>query len=113
MNYELSKQLKEAGYPQHKTSYSYRNHHIRGVEVAHEDSATGEFLCDLPELSELIEACGEDFVALVRWNYNNISYVASNCERDTPMVEKGLDINGEGSTPEIAVAHLWLALNKK
>ena len=57
-----------------------------------------------PRLSELIEACGKRFHSICRnkeqkywyaYPFNNPGHV------------------GGGSTPESAVARLWLALNKK
>ena len=87
MNYELAKQLKDAGFPQ-------------------VDLGGFNFGDDLnyPTLSELIEACGKNgnnyFAAL----YNQMSeWQATSIYND----------EGKGSTPEEPVANLWLALNKK
>lgn len=97
ITYEKALELKNAGFNQEKTErYDATNYY------------SGEYV---PTLSELIDACGPDFVALVRWEVN--LWTASNCERDTPMVHRGMEIKTEGSTPEEAVANLWLELNKK
>ena len=82
MNYELAKELSLAGFqlsPHHKNDFA---------KVT---------------LSELIEACGEDFRALVneggKWRANT-------------LFPGGVCIEGK-ATPEESVARLWLALNKK
>ena len=84
--YELAKELKEAGFPQMTNGYTWYVDQVIAV----------------PTLSELIEACGEVEMVLniIDGKYTNARIV-------------GLELNGEGSTPEIAVAMLWLALNKK
>lgn len=57
-----------------------------------------------PTLSELIEACGDgDYFDLERWNELDIN-------KKWLAVSLGESANGE--TPEIAVAKLWLKLNK-
>lgn len=53
------------------------------------------------ELSELIEACGGSFEYLKRYKADGVWEAG------------GLNGEGEGSTPEIAVSNLWLSLNKK
>ena len=83
MNYELAKQLKDAGFPQ---------------------NGTGQFIdvkLASPTLSELIEACGDDFLNLYK-------------TKDKWNCVHPLEDNDDccGSTPEEAVAHLWLELNK-
>ena len=81
MNYELAKKLKDAGFPWQDrnvlTSSSY------------------------PTLSELIEACGSEFISLQNKNLLGWYSVAN--------TQSGIK-TGEGSTPEEAVANLWLAL---
>lgn len=67
---------------------------------------------DVPDLSELIEACGNDFGQLR----------LSECEEETvfnaypstkKLKEKKEWYLAFGKTPEEAVANLWLELNKK
>ncbi len=87
INYELAKELKEAGFPE-----------------------TTEYYGVNPTLSDLIEACGEEFGSLERrvlelGIIQNI--IVWDCWGSNPQNQ------GYGSTPEIAVAKLWLALNKK
>lgn len=96
MNYELAKQLKEAGFPM---KYSFDN-----VLYTH------------PTLEELIEACPKrfeikemsfdgDFTLSVSRSVWHVGY-----EHMDGWFEGE---QAEGSTPTIAVAKLWLALNKK
>lgn len=116
MDYELAKELKEAGFPQENSDYSYRDSTKfgRGVEIQQEDSATGEFLCSIPDLSELIEACNnmtaltktapERGLMRARWIAEAWPYL---------MDVQTEQVQSIGKTPEEAVAKLWLALNKK
>lgn len=83
MNYELAKELKEAGFPTPQTIDTLKVEKFR------------------PTLEELIEACGDGIIGLTRgavtedWLATNNTYTVS------------------GPTPTEAVARLWLALNKK
>jgi len=92
MNYELAKKLKDAGFP---------------VKYPDNLFVEGEKSAYIPTLSELIEACGDRFECL------------SKVENQWWVDERGgFFSNGEtatygGSTPEEAVAKLWLGLNKK
>jgi hypothetical protein len=93
MNYELAKKLKDEGFPQ-KTNCECCS------QVIGEDD---EFVI-LPTLSELIEACHGEIMLLRDINVTSVEYKA------------GIATSGiicKGSTPEIAVANLWLELNKK
>ena len=117
MTYELAKELKDAGFPQRPhTPLSIPRMGIQEIEHV-----------DLPTLSELIEACGEERIGpnlntkekdpikhLFRlgwcgdeW-YTTYEFYQSSIHNDY-----GLPICEYGETPEIAVARLWLALNKK
>lgn len=103
MNYELAKQLKDAGYEQ-KNSCTVCPHNLLGNfpiylnDILHY-CYEAEELCYTPTLSELIEACGDEFFALSR------------LKEDWTVTKERFYSNG--STPEEAVAKLWLALNKK
>jgi hypothetical protein len=116
MNYELAKQLQDVGFP--KDSYGVGDvfftkdlstDQIIGLVVMPDmmaDAKTFSWLkahVFVPTLSELIEACGPNFFALVR---NDIELLW-NAKKD-----RG-DLGQKGLTPEEAVAKLWLALNKK
>lgn len=84
MKYELAKKLKEAGFPQKSPNRE-----------------KDEWLYYEPTLSELIEACGVEFNSLVKFG----SYWSASAN--------DFELNGKGSTPEEAVANLWLVLNSK
>jgi len=93
MNYELAKQLKDAGFPR-----DIKN----GFLFPYASDDTREKLY-FPTLSELVEACGKEFGHL------NLS--------DAPLPWLTFDrtevIYRAGATMEEAVANLWLALNNK
>lgn len=131
MNYELAKQLKDAGFPVGRDGY------FDYIDVTLEDDKLY-----IPTLSELIEACGETTEVLlnpghlVSPEYTVTAYFSLSvrnqthfgCEHCTHK-EEGLtwtaeypvyrrDFQGtypkaQGKTPEEAVAKLWLELNKK
>lgn len=97
MNYNLAKQLKDAGFSQ--KHYCDSNDNISDIV----DAGSGE-TCSNPTLSELIEACGERFAYLAREHDGLWRARADGGDSGTfPPVY--------GDTPEEAVANLWLALN--
>lgn len=87
MNYELAKQLKDAGFPQ------WDNESPR--YIGYKDAETVSF----PTLSELIESCGK--------------YISLHQE---PVYDKweaeSIGHSEIGSTPEEAMAKLFLKLHK-
>ena len=104
MTYELAKKLKEVGFPftekvydlvcQKTTEGHSHNLHVKG--------------CDLqftPSLSELIDACGRKFHSLVQ--HEDGSWLAYT------HIQGNKSSWEEGDTLLIAVANLYLALNKK
>ncbi len=101
MDYELAKELKEAGFvkPEHPkgdTLASRDNIHDRSLDVYR------------PTLEELIEACGVDIGV----------FVFSDKTEGANAWTKYADPDDfttyyHGLTPTEAVARLWLALNKK
>jgi hypothetical protein len=99
ISHELAKKLKDAGFPQNGLN----------VHCVHENSVCT--LCKeysyIPSLSELIEACGERFDKLCR--YKDDRGLFWKCWGKA----KGMIEIYETSTPEEAVANLWLELNKK
>lgn len=110
MKYELAKELKDAGFPQNgigiKTHYCLECK--KGALATKCFKHEKEFISH-PTLSELIEACGEsgEYTGFeLDWSKKNDLWTARLLSlADNPMAV--------GSTPEEAVAHLWLALNKK
>jgi hypothetical protein len=108
MNYELAKQLKEAGFSQGKLldcdTYINDDNSYTTYQYASPNALY------LPNLSELIEACGDKFSSLTR-SPRNTWYTST--PKGEGKYEYEFVVGIEGSTPEEAVANLWLALNKK
>jgi hypothetical protein len=116
MNYELAKQLKDAGFLQElrlgSMFYSGVNANIETScnQYGYECECEGWRLpsagyLKAPTLSELIEACGENFYAL--WRTNRGWRAAKE------VGHLGEPADAEAPTPEEAVALLWLTLNKQ
>lgn len=136
MNYELAKQLKEAGFSQigkgdmwllddpslfedkrnQTVSVLTRDDYIRNTSI--ERNKYGEDLY-IPTLEELIEECGDMFLSLRQdFMFDNINsfqwYADSRCFECKCDSEECGGTNwriGEGKTPIEAVAKLWLELN--
>lgn len=101
INYELAKELKEAGFKMQKLDdWNMVECPFRWGHFMHSDGIPYIF----PTLSELIEACGDNLYAL----YNHVSSWQAYSNSDLWDTEIS-----EGETPEEAVARLWLILNKK
>lgn len=138
ITYELAKKLKDAGFPFRWSFYAHCPLHGRYPEKENtcgmclkdpcesvcrkgllhtltNESSSGMIASDSPTLDELIEACGEAFDAL--WfPPEGIDGKTKWCVK--PKFDWRKFVIGEhdwveGSSPEIAVANLWLALNKK
>lgn len=142
ITYELAKQLKDARFPQIFKGGSKVIHdnqvyiHLGGGHNGDEGLYAREmFTCCLdeynkmdsdldintaikniydwdvtliPTLSELIETCGDGFGVLLRTTRED--WCAGN---SADKYGELVDPRGFGSSPEEAVARLWLALNKK
>jgi hypothetical protein len=101
MNYELAKELKEAGFPQKEFTFDqpFSGHwpaNVRPVDFPYN-----------PTLEELIEACGEGFegVRKVSIEFDHTHYWLAETDNNRGIACKGL-------SPTEAVANLWLALKK-
>lgn len=92
MNYETAKKLKDAGFPFREPTCEFCKEH--GISCG----------ASYPTLSELIEACGDEFIALHKGK--NIWYAEGEDEPLEPEQQFG-------KTPEEAVANLYLALKGK
>ena len=99
MDYELARQLKDAGLPQNGLGF-----------FAAEDRAVGSrqhsetFDAYVPSLSELIAACGDRFSSLVRQSTPLMGVRWLACSDGLQPVA--------GATAVEAVARLWLACNE-
>lgn len=125
MNYELAKELKDAGFPQgvkeqvRDCFYFGEDGELRMWPWGDKEPELTGFTKS-PSLSELIEACGEGFDDL--WGpYHNEEHKRTGYWRANGfMLREDWKHHSDphthpaalGSTPEEAVARLWLALNK-
>ena len=110
MTYELAKQLKDAGFP------------LRSSYGADLDMFSDELSIKIdgdtymkPTLSELIEACGNNFHKLTNKAFNKGTFVGELWEVQgwLPNSDSSKALGScDGQTPEEAVAKLWLELNK-
>ena len=115
MNYELVKQLKDAGFKQNwKEGVWFQDGKMKEpwlyteTEYGYPVDPNTTRAVIIPTLSELIEACGEKFGALESVHRENPTRQFWRAiTRDRGMVAGQL-----GDTPEEAVALLWLALNQ-
>lgn len=103
MNYELCKKLKEAGFDQGTKERCYLHDGVFVVLGKPYPSGWEERTIAYPTLEELIEACGETFFGV----YRNIKR-----NKDKGWLASAKDSEATGSTPEEAVANLWLSLKK-
>ena len=105
MNFELLKQLKDAGYgylsfkTERTKKFPNKPYNFEGQDTVY-----------TPTLSELIVACGDKFNNLHFFHYERKNL-------DNKWIcnfndEFNADGDSEGTTPEEAVARLWLKLNK-
>lgn len=129
MNYELAKELKDAGFPQTGRSDWYCGGHTyydsypegerheecaektiltRGDLYCDSASMTAEFPIEVPTLSELIEACGAEKDNFTLISFPSLGKWVATLDSLTTGFGKG-----NGATPEEAVALLYLALNRK
>ena len=113
--YELAKELKDSGFPQ--TWHEGMSFYLEGelVEEGCEDHGhdhDSKKGVKIPALSELIEACGEDFRQLARIVHTQEAKSGMRWKADAKKT-KTTNHSAFGATPEEAVARLWLALSKK
>ncbi len=122
MPYELSKELKDAGFPQtvkgaEREDRCYIN--LKG-NLYNFENASFNVEAYIPTLEELIEACGDNILGLNRTHADDGTPNGWVADTHTHECDCGksncFGFNWEheaGSTPTEAVARLWLALNKK
>lgn len=129
LSFELCKELKDAGFFQKEgdyfyyvqeysdeldpntdeTTYTKEDVELIYVDCDHEEyGGKHEVLCYCPTLSELIDACGDGFESL--HIYRDLIGYEDDLVWRTNMHELSSG-DSFGSTPEEAVARLWLTLN--
>lgn len=110
MNYELAKKLKDAGFPQTG---------ISGVMIGNDGA---EYIWGapfptiinpyyIPTLSELIEACGDEFCELNKAKGTTKHWFSFAWSKWEDGNFKGEKIGSHGTSPEEAVANLFIVLN--
>ena len=99
MDYELARQLKDAGLPQEGLGFFAAENRAIGSRQ-HSDA----FDAYVPSLSELIAACGDSFSSLVRQADPVVGVRWLACSHESKPVS--------GATAVEAVARLWLACGK-
>jgi hypothetical protein len=111
MNYELAKQLKEAGFPQDILHYQGKD---VGLKIMSLDANSRSLHRDnplyFPTLEELIDACGEAFRAV---EYSSITKEWTGAANFYAVINGKTFLRREsanGSTSTEAVARLWLAM---
>ncbi len=114
MNYELAKKLFKAGFDRKSVPRDFQPF---GQPLTDEEYTNS---LQLTELSELIEACGDRFMRLVLYydQKGNRTIWEATAMGESFIMDNGRKgktkhTRGNGSTPEEAVANLWLDLNKK
>lgn len=123
MNYELIESLKDAGFPLQSASLEDSKDSKRKSQIFYygKDEIGRQGSCLFPTLSELIEACGEDFMMVspttnfTKSEETEVGNILVPHHKDKWMAVtlKEVGIDAQGKTPEEAVAKLWLKLNKK
>lgn len=110
IDYKLAKELKEVGFPQEGNIMIIENGDIilHSYDHCYCPRCQGyEEFCIIPTLSELIEACGEEFGGISK----ELNYFR--CWSKSDLKKHIIKIYTNGSTTEEAVAKLYIALNKK
>jgi hypothetical protein len=103
MNYELAKELKDAGYPLIECDPGAKWNGGPFFKI-------DDIIYFSPRLEEIIEWCGDGFKNLERNTTTaNVVWLCNNYLSE----HSPLDEMTEGSTPTQAVARLWLVLRKK
>lgn len=101
MNYELAKQLKDAGFPQNPDNHELHTPDCEGWDGP--SNCTKETRAVVPTLEELLAACRKPTTLISIEEMAGDGWCARAIGRDSYTAP----------TPTEAVANLWLALNKK
>lgn len=108
MTYELAKKFKDVGFPFIKATPKYAN--TGWTDSLFSDDGMTVYI--KPTLSELIEACGDDFGALLRTPKNSWQAMGGKIvESELSSTRGRFSVQVLRDAPEIAVANLWLQLN--
>lgn len=110
MNYKLAKELMDAGFPQRDDGVTLHSDKCGGWDNP-DPECRDDTRPMVPTLSELIEACGEEFYGLTR--IEDDDWYATTFDMKLSKKKGHALAGGDYKTPEEAVARLWLALNKE
>lgn len=103
ISHDLAKKLKEAGFPQVSTGFNGLGYYKDGTRFGTVlQGKIDSLIVYIPNLSELIEACGEESVVILTIG-NGMCTVLHG--------KTGIAVNGP--TPEDVLSELYLAINKK
>lgn len=110
--YDLALRLKNAGFPQTKVQGAWwyderKNAFLHPYGYGEMEDAWIPKCTRIPTLSEIIKACGDRELELKK-KFSEIDY-----KYEWRAQVPHQDVYAHGSTPLIAVAHLYLALNEK
>lgn len=107
MDYKLAKELEDAGFPQEGDGGSCIDETCPHQGKPHNG---GNCIAYIPTLSELIEACGDDFYSLIKEKREEVTiWCAASAKAYSG--KSGYESLAT-TTPEEAVARLWLALQQ-
>jgi len=114
MDYKLAKQLKDAGFSQHgkgknaavgkPIKITFVTKDKKKIRIPATTAYKPPRYAYAPTLSELIEACGENFWGMNWWK---------NASEEKMWSAGNPTHQGHGKSPEEAVANLYLKLNEK
>lgn len=114
MNYELAKKLKDQGFKQegegrYLTGYPYpKSPTENGEPWMDEYKKYQEAIVYVPTLSELIKACGNDFTGLMHLTDGTWMAYGGELMPDDINDSWEYSHSSKGSSPDEAVAELWL-----
>lgn len=102
MNYKLAQELKDAGFPQLGSGKFLPDESFPYPQSGHDNHVNPERWVKGPTLEELIEACSKEFRYLIR-------------DIDGQWRCWGVlrELQGRYSTPQEAIARLWITVNKE
>lgn len=108
MNYETARKLKEAGFPQEGHDWFCDEGNVFVCEGEWAERTYYKKDCVAPTLGELIEKCGDKFFDLRRYGED---WAAISNLTFEGLFDPDISFYRSGSTPEEAVANLYLALH--
>jgi hypothetical protein len=111
MNYELAKELKEAGFPQPDLLPVDGVQRLYGLGKGEWKSKNGGAIVYVPTLEELIAACGAGFGAAILSLHPTTKWAVGESVHDDDIYIGAT--YAEAPTLTEAITRLWLALNKK